>query len=345
MILTAITRKTEIARALRQFYAPFKTVSPVAHSLGHQGKSIPCKLYWHGDLKLWAVLENSASGNRSWNCFGTKDPSSGRTNLNIPCEINFPHEGINRKVAGVFALDPNGQIHVLHSGNFRGNKGSRARPFVIEHYQRLDRWVEVQWPEGKTTEMILVTQLDSPDLLQRVRDFVSVVESCKNDVQHAPDADDDGEMTGPLTFTPEFAGTRIPYTFGTIEARNRHEPIVSALHKALTKALPGPKYMIGNDRFRDLVVARDKKIVALFEVKPETSLAAIYTAIGQLSYHAVGLTPPPARILVAPEALSPECSAKLDQLGINVLHCRMARNPPEFPALRPLLARLKLLSS
>ena len=64
-----------------------------------------------------------------WNAFGTERPYPG-AGLDIACEINFPYEGINRRVAGVFAEDANGTVYVMHRGLIGGSKvgidGGRA---------------------------------------------------------------------------------------------------------------------------------------------------------------------------------------------------------------------------
>ena len=48
-------------------------------------------------------------GKKCWNGFGIGQPVAGKK-VSIAAEINFPTEGLNRAVSGVFAEDGNGGI-------------------------------------------------------------------------------------------------------------------------------------------------------------------------------------------------------------------------------------------
>ncbi|MCY0989727.1 hypothetical protein OV203_21500 [Nannocystis sp. ILAH1] len=344
-MLHAITDASAISEALAEFYVRLsKGARTRSHVVGYPGGSEEHKLYWHKNPGLWAILEENEDSNRSWNCFGLVDPQTTDKNLDIICEINFPHEGIDRRIAGVFAEDDHGAIHVIHSGRIGGNKGPAARAALMARYTERDRCVDIEWPDGLTTSGIAISPLKSKDLLGNVHEFVDTVARLKTRTDDLAVKAEKAPTSAPVhpEFRPEFEGARAPYTPGTVTAICDHGPVVNALHDALRGLLATSKYTLGSDRHRDLFIARNDKVVALFEAKAGVDLTSLYTAIGQLFYHTAGLTPPPACILVAPGALSPESSTKLDQLGINILKYHMARNRPEFPRLDQFLAQLGL---
>lgn len=74
---------------------------------------------------------------RYWNAFGIKNPFKTKK-LPITCEINFPMDKINRRIAGVFAIDKKGEIHVLHRGKIGGNYSKS----VFEKFYE-GEWLEV----------------------------------------------------------------------------------------------------------------------------------------------------------------------------------------------------------
>lgn len=346
-VYTPLTSKTEIKRALGRFYASLKADSEriKEQGIGFPGDSDKLPMYWHERPGLWMVLVPDGADKSSWNCFGTASPKETKKNLDIVCEINVPHEGFTRSIAGLFARDTSGRIHVLHSGRLGGNKGPAARKLLLEHYRQTTRWVTVQGPDGKTSEWIRVATLDSPSLLRDVHDFVARIATWKADINPSEESNDELDIrAAPDAFKPEFAGARASYTPRTVEARSLHAPLVQALHDALRASLPPSGYTLGNDQARDLVLARTrgKRILAVFEVKSDTEPYSIYTAIGQLSYHTAGHDPPPARILVTPDGLPRESTRRLAELGIEHLSCRWRGDQPSFPHLPDLTKKLGL---
>lgn len=350
-IYNAITDPDEISAALSEFYETLLMGDPEPiedRLVGFPGGSEPHPLYWYKDPGLWMILEDNEDSNRSWNCFGTTPPGENLSKpIDIVCEINFPHEGINRRIAGVFVKDARGRIHIAHSGRIGGSKGPAAKSELIRRYEARGRCIDITWPDGLETRWIRIASLGSKQLLQDVYNFVCTVGECKNGLDESenarPDKDDAPASHGTLAFRPEFSGARAPYTpSAEIEASNGHGAIVNALHAALQKALSRSKYTLGNDRERDLVIARGTTVIALFEVKSDTDLSSIYGAIGQLSYHTANDDPPPARVLVTPEGLPRESARRLKRLGIEHLACRWVKDRPEFPRLTELVEHLGL---
>lgn len=129
------------------------------------------KTYWSDKLNMW-IQSFEIEESRYWNGFGLKKPEPPKSS-NIVCEINFPIKDINRRVAGVFAKDENGEVYILHRGKLGGNFGKRD---FEEKYN--GDWTLVQ-DRNQETNMVLIGKLNDPNLPYNVRDFVLEVNRIK----------------------------------------------------------------------------------------------------------------------------------------------------------------------
>ena len=333
-MLTAITKPGEVRAALKRFYAPLRLDTYTERALGHQGKTTgQYRFYWHPDPGLWAVLETSGGGNRSWNCFGTSQtaPSPGKP-LAISCEINIPHEGMNRRIAGVFARDAAGVEYVAHSGKINSSREGINKDGFLRFLGENCVQSQVQWPGTAPTPYIVISDLRDPALVKHVHAFVRSVETFK-DSAIASDA-----TVG--SFTPEFDGRRAPYTLNAqIQANSRHGQIVNALEARLS-ALSNPRLSVINNKYTDLLLTQGPRPLVAFEVKSSANLTDIYTAIGQLMYRTADLRTPPAHVAVLPEDLPADTLTRLKRIGLHVCTYRWERGKPVFPNLPRLLPRI-----
>lgn len=335
-MLTAITKRSEVRAARKRFYSHFQQVIPTRRALGHQGKTTQkYKLYWHPDPGLWAVLCDGEGGDNSWNCFGTKKPPEGTGNIAISCEINIPHEDMNRNIAGVLARDAAGTEYIAHTGKIGGGRPGIGKTNFVRALGKTAVMSDIFWPDvPKPMRCIVISALDDPDLINNVHRFVRSVEVFKD--PEAPD--EDGQVDG---FTPEFSGERSPYTLTTeIRACCDHGGIVNALKDLLSDELAGSSMSVSNNIYTDLLLTAGRRQLAHFEVKTTSSPADIYSAIGQLMYHTADLRTTPARIAVLPEGLPADALTRLKRLGLHVCTYRWERRKPVFPDLPRLLRRL-----
>jgi hypothetical protein len=85
-------------------------------TMGYQGGHEPIKASWNSKLGIWWSTHKSQ--NRFWNAFGVEEPKWDQPKAanNVICEINIPYVGVNRRVAGAFLEDDDGQIYLAHSG-------------------------------------------------------------------------------------------------------------------------------------------------------------------------------------------------------------------------------------
>jgi len=115
-MLTAITNSSEISRYQQEFeqYLHRKLARQMPLEIGHLGASYEVQIHTDGDLWYTGRLAGHPEPNRYWNAFGllSSDHPS-----NIILEINFPLQGINRRIAGVFVRDTTtDEVLLLHRG-------------------------------------------------------------------------------------------------------------------------------------------------------------------------------------------------------------------------------------
>jgi hypothetical protein len=149
------------------------------HRIGWQGGGGRCTAYWLPKLGFWAVLEPSPPNTkkrRFWNCFGIDNPAQQHM-LTIIVEINPPHEGENRHVAGLFARDEDNRIYIAHTGKVGGGRigiGQNAFREFLRHHP----WHEIETQSGIRTAAVL-GPIDSRDFANQVADFVNSVADFK----------------------------------------------------------------------------------------------------------------------------------------------------------------------
>jgi len=97
-------------------------------------------------------------------------PVAGKKVL-IAAEINFPTEGLNRAVSGVFAEDSNGGVWVLHRGKIRGGKALFFRHYHGETVSADDG--------GKPDDFARIAALDDAAFAGKLADFVRQILAIK----------------------------------------------------------------------------------------------------------------------------------------------------------------------
>lgn len=133
----------------------------VFHNFGHLGLSYKKKeVLTDGDLWYFGQLSGEPSPNRYWNAFGFL--YSSHQPANIVVEINFPLQGVNRRISGVFAQDlGDRKTIILHRGGIGGGRfGIGKRAFLDWVSQRSPgRLVEFNDHQRNPMQAILVAGL------------------------------------------------------------------------------------------------------------------------------------------------------------------------------------------
>ena len=193
---------------------------------------------------------------------------------------------------------------------------------------------EVSLPDGEGREVIVIGQIDGPDIARQVGHFVREVERVKNALV--------GKKVGSSPprnqpFTPEFSGPRRSYRLDDeIQTNATHGLVVDGIVEVL-KAQGIP---YNNDQNRDLyVLDRAGRATVLFEVKTNVATTSIYTAVGQLILNGIVEGQEPARVLVLPETPKPKTRAALQKVGINVATYRWRGEHPVFSGLKEIVGK------
>ena len=165
-MLAVITDPARLASAQTLFEDTLRAALPqrAICTMACVGGAFDAETSYSPSLNLWYAFRRQDK--KCWNGFGIGEPSAGKK-LPIAAEINFPNEGLNRAVSGVFAEDGDGVISVLHRGKIRGGRELFFRHFGGETVKADDG--------GKIDEFALIGRLDNRDFAAELAAFVSEV--------------------------------------------------------------------------------------------------------------------------------------------------------------------------
>lgn len=121
-------------------------------------------------------IDAEAKSPRYWNGFGLAQKLSCNKSNNIVVEINIPTNGINRRVAGFFAKNGNGEIGLFHRGGLGGGrKGVGKQAFLSWSSYELTP-VET---DGLNEVAILVGVIEHDNFASKLHDFLLNIEGFK----------------------------------------------------------------------------------------------------------------------------------------------------------------------
>lgn len=302
--------------------------------IGHRGSAFDTRFMYFEAHNFWAVFDEDI--NRYWNAFGVGKPIAGKNN-SITCEINFPYEGIDRRIAGVLGKEGD-QIILLHRGKIGGGRTGIGKNLFLKNYR--GSLIGIQ--DGNVENYLaLIGPLDSKYFLQQVATFVHEVQRIKDSVdsstletEEEPDEEETFEFG--FDFKEEGYGRRSYSRKAEIEAFSNHGIIINAL----ARQLAGKGLIVRNDGKRDLFTLNGNKVDRVFEAKTDLSNNSIYSAIGQvLIYSAeIGLDGN-QKILVLPERLKPPIENSIAKLGLDILYYTFEDETVQFVDLDRILAK------
>lgn len=275
-------------------------------------------MLWSEKLGIWWTTYSLH--NRYENAFGVEEPKwNTGYGHSIPSVIDVPFHGINRRIGGVFAVDESNKLYLLHRGRIGGGRKGIGKTLFLANYR--GKWVSVQDGDS-VSRLALVAALDSERFPYQVANFVHELQRIKQEetLETKP------SVTLTDTFEEEFSGTK-EYVVGKIEAECDHGLVVSSLEKKLRRAgLP-----VGNRYPMHLyVLDPNGEMVALFEIKTDSSSASCYGAIGQLLFYSARLDKKPQIVAVFPHLFDKEYESILNKIGIQCLTYKGKNNQPEF---------------
>jgi hypothetical protein len=175
-MLAVVTDETEINSLNEVFRKKLtETSEQIDVKVGHKGQSYKMDVFWMKNNGLWSAFQKLNT--RYWNAFGLTDQRPAyNSNLNIVVEVNPPIHGIDRRIGGGFLKDKKGNIFVMHRGKIGGSKIGVNPSLFRQTYQ--GQWTPV-YDGDRESHVIIVGQLDAPDLINSVAQFVYEVNRIK----------------------------------------------------------------------------------------------------------------------------------------------------------------------
>ena len=171
-----ITAPEKLAAAQALFAETLMAALPqkAACTVSGAGGGFETEVAYSPELDLWYAMQ--PQGKKCWNGFGIGQPAAGKK-VSIAAEINFPAEGLNRAVSGVFAEDGDGGIWVLHRGKIRGGKA-----LFFQYYQGETLTAD---DGGKPDTFALIGSLNDAAFPAKLAAFVHQILAIKAAAKHA----------------------------------------------------------------------------------------------------------------------------------------------------------------
>lgn len=322
-MLRVIESKNQVRKAQREFKGGMKAWADKKGTItiGGPGFHDPRKVSWSERLGIWWTTY--PVDNRFENAFGVQEPKwEMRYGYSIACVIDVPLKGINRRVGGVYAVDDETNLYLLHRGRIGGGRMGIGKALFKENY----RGERVRVKDGDMTlEMALVGELGTERFPYQVACFVKEVQRIKEQAYTAKP-----EIEFPPSLSKEFLGKR-RYSVGEVEAECDHGLVV----RSLEKELGSDEIVTGSRHPFDLyVLDPDGQVSILFEVKTDTTPASCYEAIGQLLVYSAPFAKIPRLVAVFPDSLDRHYAEIFEKIGLRNLTYKWVKNEPIFEKRR-----------
>ena len=325
-MIKVISNKKEIEKLHKRFQRKIDEffTEKIDCCVGFPGGNFQDIIRYSPDLDLWISLQELDT--RYWNAFGIGKPSEGSNN-SINGEINFPYENINRRIAGAFAVEDNGNILILHRGKIGGGKKGVGKHLFTDNF-RGDKILAIDG--NKETEFCLVGELKSKLLPKQIATFIYEIKRIKDIGDKAEY--ENFEALNNYKYTAEHYGQSTHERHRSTTINRTHGIVVSALATELEKN----RKKIGNDRNRDLFIHAKNKITTLFEIKTSSSTQNLYSVVGQLLIYSIPIKNPIILVAVLPDKLNSIVEKRFSELGIKTLYYEWENNVPKFIGLNKL---------
>lgn len=331
-MIRVLTAQNEIKRqhnkliALLQHYADEEILALT----GHMGNSFNKEVKYSKELDIWWDMGGFSEGNsgvRYWNAFGIGKPEPNKL-AHIVCEINYPLEGINKRIAANWVKDGKDML-LVHNGNIGGGRKGIGKSSFKEHYNGEFEKVDA---EGLSEEVTVIGNLSDNQLPYQIKNFVYEVDRIKKIIVQ--------KTSGSVltlaervkhSFNEEFVGTKeYMGKKGRISQTANHGLVVRHLKEKMEER----NWLVANDQQRDLYIFNEKgKIETVFEVKTSFISQTIFTAVGQLYVNSAKLDPWPKMIFVIPEKPNENLTKTFKKLNIKTLVYTWDKDLPQFKNL------------
>lgn len=329
-MIKVVEDQRTIARLHKQFLAKLadEFAERIECWVGFPGGNFPDTISYSDELDIW--VSSNEQDTRYWNGFGVGRPKPGSNN-SLVGEINFPYLDINRRIAGAFAIEGDGNVLVLHRGKIGGGKPGIGKNYFTENYT--GEWVTAI-DGDRETDFCLVAEFGSPLFASQVADFIKQIQRVKHLI-NTNDEYDPFDFSNFL-YTEESHGQTLTEKSEPKTINRVHGIVVNSLSELLTKQ----GFEVARDKNRDLFIHRKGEVRLLFEVKTTLSTQALCTAMGQLLLYSIAFSKPAILVAVFPQKLSVRVAKRFKELGIQVLYYEWEEMTPKFINLKKTLALL-----
>lgn len=319
-----------ITRCQRLFVRRFKSfiTDKIPVKIGHQGASFAAKVFWAEQLGMWMVSPKAEEG-RYGHLFGLGRPvPSGH--VPIACEINFPAQGVDRKIGAAFARDHQGRIYVVHRGKIGGGQKGIGKTLFENRYRGV--WTDLE-DDDTTVTVAVVGDLNSVRFPRQVAQFVQKVMKIKEEAALAASS----QTAMPLEtrhFAEELTGSRYEDGRQDLARECDRGLIIRDLAAALRKL----GFRVGNDKDQDLfTLDNEGRTIAAFQVIPDVRASKVHEGLAHLIFSSMNPCKSCRLILVIPEPLEALLHAKMQSLNIEALLYSWTDEQAVFPALNAII--------
>lgn len=319
-MITLITNREQIENSHTRFHKQLSKffTENVRCWVGYPSGSFEDTIKYSPRLEIW--ISQQSHENKFWNGFGVGRPIEGKNN-SLSGEINFPYEGIHRRIAGAFGIEDNGNILVLHRGKIGGGRPGIGKNYFTDRY-RGDFITAIDG--DRETEFCLVGELSSKHFPTQVASFIKEIYRVKHVDKSGTTVDFENLLD--FEYTEERFGQSITERNDPVIINRTHGLIVRELAQRLTSR----GFLIGNDKNRDLFIYKRNRITTLFEIKTSSSTQCLYSAVGQLLLYSIPISNPVHLVAVLPTKLSRKVTERFYSLGINILYFNWNNDELEF---------------
>ncbi len=316
-----VTDIGEIARLNKQLRKQLaktfrhKETREITYPAGHQAGTVFFESSAGTSVRAWSPHDGP---DKLLNLVLVGEPGSTKW-IEITVQLNFPAETYNRRLAGAFVRDGQGDIFIAHRGRLTKGKAGLPKDKVFREFasQKVDAE-----DAGKTSRVILISELDTPALADRLWAFAEEARAVAAKLSEEIRAERDSVAPGGPSskgggsrkispsapaerllklraYFDEYAGEGASKGHGGGKRTVEHGNVVKAL-----EALVRSRGISQKAQAIDLAIVAATE-VDLFEVKTSTRTTDVYTGVGQLFIHGecirelLGL--PVKRHLVLPE--------------------------------------------
>lgn len=267
----------------------------ITYPAGHETGTVYFEAAMGDGVRAWSPSNRS---DKLINFLLLGDPNTSAW-MQIDVQLNFPAGAYNRRMAGVFVTDENGDAFVAHRGKLTKGRAGLPREKVYREFAA--QMIEAE-DQGRRSKLILLSALDDPKLADRLWKFATEARDVATRIageeggtgEESAGATGGGtEGTGPKKkprstpkdsmlklrdYFDEYAGEGTMKGHGGGKRTVEHGDIVKALESLLSVNGKSQKAQA-----IDLAIVASE--VDLYEVKTSARTTDVYTGVGQLIIH------------------------------------------------------------